>query len=202
MSRAAIRVVVLAGILTGASSPALGDPITFDEFDDSTFLDTQISGLTFSNAVIGTAGVSFNELDLPPKSFANVVFDVNGPMRIDFAAPIISFEAYFNYFVPLTLRAFNDSGALIDSVSSAFSTNSVNSGDPGSSPNELLSLAFPGGIDYVTLTGLDTGTSFVLDDLSYVLAANQAVPEPSTLLLIGTGVGMLLRRRHKRRSPA
>lgn len=200
MSRVAIRVIVVVASLAWSASPVLAEPITFDAFDDSTVLGDLIPGLTFSNATVGTAGVSFNEQELPPKSGANVIFDSGGPMRIDFAGPIVSFAAYFTYFVPLTLQAFDASGVLLGSMVSAFASNSALFGDAGSAPNELLSLAFAG-TAYVTIDGDLGGGSFVLDDLSFEPGAPdlEPIPEPSTLILIGTGAAVLLRKRFTRR---
>lgn len=149
--------------------------LDFEGFEDSTPLTTQIVGLTFSNATVLTAGISLNEFEFPPHSGANVVFDDGGPLTIGFAAPISSFSAYFTYTVPLTITALNQVGAQLGSATSLFSNNLALSGEPGSSPNERLSLAFSGGITSLVIAGDQLGGSFVLDDVAY-----SPVPEPAT----------------------
>ena len=162
--------------------------IDFEGFGDSTSLTTQYSGLSFTNATIITAGISLNEFDFPPRSGVNVVFDDAGPISILFASPILSFSGFFTHTVPLTLAAFDASTAQVASAKSAFSSNLALSGDPGSSPNEFLSVSFPGGISSITISGDPLGGSFVLDDAAYT----SAVPEPGSLLLLLSGMAGMI----------
>lgn len=80
--------------------------------------------------------------------------------------------------------AFDASNSQVASTTSAYSINvgcdpgPVCLGDPGSSPNEFLSVASPGGISSVTITGDVAGTSFVMDDITYT------VPEPATVVYL------------------
>jgi hypothetical protein len=63
------------------------------------------------------------------------------------------------------------------------------SGDPGSTPNELLSVASAGGITRVMITGNPSGSSLTLDDLNFTPVTTPApVPEPSTLILLVSGL--------------
>jgi hypothetical protein len=80
---------------------------------------------------------------------------------------------------------------------SAFSSNLALSGDPGSSPNELLALNFPAGISSVTIAGDPAGSSLVLDDLTYQPSSNNT-PEPKSIFLFLTGAFALTAIRLKR----
>ena len=200
----------LAGALLGLPGAAVAGPpspivYSFEGFSDSTAFTTQYSGMTFSNAVIATAGVSLNELEAPPHSGVNVVEDSVGPISIQFASPIIGFGGYFNYAVPLTLTAFNAAGQQVGSATSLFSSDFALSGDTGSKPNEFLQVLYPTGFSRVTITGDPGGGSFTLDDATVTSPA--PVPEASTvvstalLLFLGLfGVALSRRRLPARRS--
>jgi hypothetical protein len=149
-------------------------------------------GITFTEATILIAGDSLNELEFPPKSGANVVFDDSGPMNIFFSAPVQQVEACFTYATPLTLSFFNSSNASIGNISSMFSSNMALSGNSGSSPNELLGLIYLPGIARLSITGDLSGTSFVMDDLTTTPVLKTApVPEFATILLLGGGIAGL-----------
>jgi hypothetical protein len=175
------------------SHSATADVVTldFEGFPDGTPLTTQYSGLTFTNTTVITAGISLNEFEFPPHSGSNVVFDDGGPIGIDFATPILNFGGFFTYLKPLTLAAFDASSTQVASAISAFSNNLALSGEPGSSPNEFLSVSFAAGISSVTISGDPLGGSFTMDDATYT-----AVPEPTTIsLLLTVGLGIIALRR-------
>jgi hypothetical protein len=183
--------------LVGALPAFAGTILDFEGFPDSTVLATQYAGLTFTNATVITAGISLDELEFPPHSGSNVVFDNGGPMSISFTAPVSSVSGYFTYAAPLSLAAFNASSDMVASGASAFSSNLALSGDPGSSPNEFLQLTFAGGISSITFAGDPAGDSFTLDDLTYSAQA-AATPEPGSIGLLVTGlVGLALFRRRR-----
>lgn len=179
------------------SVQARADVITIDfesltEFDSVT---TEIPGLTFTNALVLASGSSLNEFEFPPASGVNVIIDDGAPIRIDFASPVEGFGGYFTYLLPLTLSAFDASDALLGSVSSLFGINTGLSGDPGSTPNELLALSLSN-ISYVLIEGETFGGSFTADDLRITRASPPAtVPEPGTLSLFALAVGVLAGRR-------
>jgi len=179
---AAAQKLMMVGLLAGLgswSALAYGTVINFEGLPDGTQVTTQFPGLVFTDATVAQAGVSLNQFEFPPRSGVNVVFDDGGPVSIAFATPESSVGGFFTYSVPLTFSAFDATNDLLGTVSSAFAENLALSGDPGSSPNEFLNLAFAGGISRVTITGDPAGASFTLDDLTF-----RAVPEPSTLLLL------------------
>jgi hypothetical protein len=177
--------------LAVAGQSANATTIGFEGFPDSTILTTQYSGLTFSNTIILTSGVSLNEFEFPPYAGTNVASDNNGPITIDFSTPITSFSAYFTYLDPLTLDAFNASDTEVATATSAFSDNDALFGDSGSSPNEFIDLSFPGGISSITITGDLLGGSFTMDNMTYT----SAVPEPTTLSTILICMIILFRKR-------
>jgi hypothetical protein len=159
------------------------DTITFEDLSDSTPVTTQYPGLVFQNATAITAGFSLNQLEFPPWSGVNVVFDDAGAISIAFTVPITSFSGFFTYSVPITISAFDASDILLGSVSSAFSNNLALSGVAGSSPNEFLALTFTTGITLITITGDPLGSSFTLDDVT----TDAVIPEPSAIALFLTG---------------
>jgi hypothetical protein len=187
----------LLSLILAMGSGAQAGTITlnFEGFPDSTILSTQYSGLSFTNTIIFTAGISLNEFEFPPHSGVSVASDNNGPITIDFSSPVTSFGGYFTYLEPLALAAFNSADAEVASETSMYSTNDALYGDPGSSPNEFIDLSFAGGISSVTITGDPAGGSFTLDDATF--ASPSSVPEPPTLsLLLTLSYIALLRRRH------
>jgi hypothetical protein len=168
------------------------DTIDFEGLPDSTQLTTQYAGLTFTNATVITAGISLNEFEFPPNSGVNVVFDDGGPITIDFSTAVSSVGAYFTYIEPLTLDGFDATDNLLASATSAFSSNDALYGDPGSSPNEFISISDAGGISSITITGDPAGDSFVMDDLTFTPITTTSAPEPSSGLLLLTSAIVLM----------
>jgi hypothetical protein len=177
-----LLMVVVSGFLQASAVT-----LDFEGFPDSTILTAQYAGLTFTNTIILTAGISLNEFEFPPHSGVNVASDNNGPITIEFASPITSFSGYFTYVEPLTATGFNAADIEIASAVSAYSSNDALFGDPGSSPNEFIQISYAGGMSSVTITGDPGGGSFVMDDVSYAIAS-AGVPEPGTLSLMLAGM--------------
>jgi len=182
---------VLIRLSTGGDLRAT--TIDFEGFPDSTVLTTQYSGVTFTNTIILTSGISLNELEFPPYSGVNVGSDSAGPITIDFATPITSFSGYFTYLAPLTLAGYDNSDAEVASATSAFLTNDALFGDTASSPNEFIELSYAGAMSSVTITGGPLGSSFTMDNIAYD-APITSVPEPLKVslvsgLIIALGLG-------------
>lgn len=195
MARATIeRYPLLLFLLVIGLPHSQGAVVNFDSLSDGEIFTSQIPGLSFTNGIILTAGISLNEFEFPPASGSNVVSDNGGEMTITFTSPALSVVGRFTYLVPITLTAFDGGNNQVGQVTSAFGSNLALSGDPGSSPNELLQFAFAG-INNITITGDPLGGSFTLDDLEYTTTV---VPEPSsTIPILLTAVGaFLLRRKH------
>jgi hypothetical protein len=182
---------LLVVLLAVSAIPVWADTtvITFEGLGDGTVVTNQFSGVTFSNATVLTAGISLNELEFPPESGTNVVFDDGGPMSISFATPLTSFSGFFTYAEQLTLIGFDGFGNVVGTTFSAFDSNLALSGEPGSTPNELLQVSFAGGISSVMIEGDPGGGSFVLDDAT--LTTQSAVPEPGSFFLLCAGSACL-----------
>jgi hypothetical protein len=183
----ALRIALV--LLAYAQAYALANPVTinFEGLPDSTVLTNQYPGLTFSNAIILTAGIGLNEFELPPHSGSNVAFDNNGPIVIAFSASVTSFSGYFTYVEPLALAALDASSNQVASAVSAFSSNDALFGDPGSSPNEFIQVTFARGFSSITIIGDPAGSSFAMDDIAYT----PAVPEPHLVFLTFIGLAAI-----------
>src|ERR1017187_5126472 len=116
---------ILAFLALAAPAILVAGPITidFEGLPDGTILTNQYPGVTFSNAVILTSGVSLNEFEFPPHSGTNVVSDNGGPISISFATPVQSFGGYFTYAEQLSVGVFDAQNVLLGSLTSAFSNN-------------------------------------------------------------------------------
>src|SRR3954453_19917525 len=98
-----MRILIAAVISFLIGIPVVqGAVITFEGIPDSTLLTNQVTGATFSSALVLSAGIGLNEFEFPPKSGSNVVIDDTGPLTIQFLGGGSSFSAYFTYAEPLT----------------------------------------------------------------------------------------------------
>lgn len=190
--KAANWVVALLLLLTSASL-AQADVITFEDRSDGEGVTNQYLGVVFSNATAIRSGISLNEISFPPHSGTAVVFDDGGSMSLTFLNPVSGFGAHFTYTTQLTLVAFDSSNNPIATMMSSFSNNTADGGDLGSSPNEFLLFSMSG-ISRITITGLPTGSSFVMDDPTFTTA----VPEPATLVLMALGLPAIARWRKRK----
>jgi hypothetical protein len=149
--------------------------IDFENLPDGAIVGAQYPGVTFTNATVLTAGISLNEFEFPPHSGANVIFDDGGPITITFSTPTTSIDVYVTYAVPVSMIAFDANNNIIATLITAFGSNLLLSGDPGSTPNERLFIGNTAGISTVQIAGNSLGQSLTLDDLSYA----SSTPEPS-----------------------
>jgi hypothetical protein len=183
-----LRNILGLGLFVMASS-GWAATIDFEGLADSTSVGSTYAGLDFTNATILSAGISLNEVEFPPRSGTNVIFDGAGPITIVFSTPISYFEAYFTYVQMLTLSAFDATNTPLGDVSSLFDSNFTSSGMP---PNELISLT-NSAITKVVITGSPDGGSFTMDDLSFRSGeASSPVPEPSSASFVLLAGGLLM----------
>jgi hypothetical protein len=203
-SRAFAIAAIVTAALLGSSTPAAALPIDFEAVEDvfgtGVVVDAQFAadGVTFSNALALTAGISLNEFDFPPRSGQTAVSDFGGALAIDFSTPFYGVEAFFTYFAPLTMQAFDASGALIGQTNSLFASNLAFGGDLGATPNERLAFSSSVAIARVVITGDPFGGSFLMDDFNAIRTPpSTAVPEPHTLTLLALGVGAAAVRRRR-----
>ena len=188
--RQILGTLIFGGVLIAPILRANQIQIDFENLPDGTSVTNQYPGLLFSDATVLSAFLSLNEAEFPPHSGTNVVFDDGGPMLISFQSPAIDFSGYFTHLVPLTLVAYNGTNT-VSSISSIFANNLALSGDPGSSPNELISLSDPAGFSSIVITGDPSGGSFTMDDVTVDFAPT-TVPEPASLLLFSTVLVLII----------
>lgn len=156
-------------LLAAAAPQSLGAAtvtLTFEGFADRTVLTNQYSGMTFSNAIILSSGITLNELEFPPHSGTNVASDNGGAITISFSSAVQSVSGYFTYSQALTMQAFDVSNNPITTVTSRFSNNEAISGVSGSAPGELMVINSAVNIGKVVITGAAGGTSFTMDDVT------------------------------------
>jgi Putative Ig domain len=185
-----VLLLLFCVFLTFYSMVGSANFVDFEGVADATVLDTQ-AGARFQNATVMTAGVTLNEVNFPPHSGANAVFDDGGFLTILFDLPQRLFSGYFTYLVPLTIAAYDAGTNAVTSAVSRFASN-VASGDENLPPssNEFIEVLFSGGFSRLTIAGDGGGGSFVGDDFQW-LPRDVAAPGTENLLLLGLGLIML-----------
>jgi hypothetical protein len=186
----AFVILALTLAVVGFGRPAAAVTLDFEGLADSEAVTTQFSGVTFGNtiaAISGADGGSLNELDFPPHSGITVVLPDSGPITITFATAVASVSGFFTYASALTLTAFDASSAVVATDTSDFDSNFVSSGT--GVPNEVLEVAFAGGIFSVTIANAD---GFTLDDLAFLAAPRAVTPETPTFALLLAAAATLI----------
>ena len=126
--------LTVAGVCSQTSHAQDTALLNFENFPDGTVIAAQYAGVTFTNAIILTAGRSLNEFQYPPHSGANVLTDQTGPITITFALPVTSFKAYFTHTTAVTVTAYDATFAQVAVGTSVFVNNTALSGDSGDTP--------------------------------------------------------------------
>jgi len=206
--------MIVIAIVSVIACPLSAGAVTldFETLADLEIVTNQFAGVTFSNTValqsFNAAGGSLFDDDFPPASGVTVVSNgtatvIGGSIVIDFTTPVTSVSGLFTYAAPLTLTAL-DAG--LSQVAQAFSALSENFVSSGGSPNELIQLAFAGGIAELRIDTASSDLLFTLDDLTFTPLVVSAVPGPATIGLVGAvvlgafvGSRLLVRVRRTRR---
>jgi hypothetical protein len=190
-----------ASLITLSSAPALLGSvlIDFNSEADATFVSKTILGVTF------TAGPAFgDQLQISVYTAggddgagSGQVLSTNaGPdaFRIDFASPVSAFAMlWLGSNVDWNVNLFDPSNAPIEALVFA---------NGGPNPNNRFYGAMNSNIKSVVLEA-QGGFDFIkIDEFQFVSAASEPVPEPGTLILIGTGSAAIGALRRKRKSKA
>jgi hypothetical protein len=191
--------MVLGTVLMLAPSAHAGQvTLDFEQFVDLDSITTQVPGFTFANAIVFTTTGTLNGGDYPAHSGVALAVDNGGPISIVFnlpglgAAQVTAVRGFFTYATPVSFEALGAGGASLGIATSAFSTNSLSSGNP---PSELLEIVAPD-IRGLKITGDPGGFSVTLDDLTLTFdPAAVTVPEPATWVFAVLGVAAMGTRR-------
>jgi len=209
-----VSALVAAFVFMAIPSLSSAAVINFAGFPEFTVLTTQDfgDGVTFAGAEILTCCVTdgsgtLNNAQFPPPADdggstdgVNVAFNPSGPLTLNFTSPTSFFTADFTYSDGLTVKAYNASATLIDTVNGACGVagsggkNFVGSGC--GAPNEMVNIS-TSGISQIVITG-GSSDNFSIDDVNFTGAINagkpggtNSIPEPGSITILLGGLGCL-----------
>lgn len=188
--------IACIGLLLAPCS-AYATDINFEGISDSFLIEHMYAaqGVRFANAISLTAGFSLNEIDYPPHSGVMVVGDTGAPMEMSFFSPVSAWSAWFTWSAPLTIDVYSD--PYFTNLLGSIITTGSNLGF-----SQQVGLICLSNLTFQSIQILDSAPGsqgMIMDDLSFTPAGTQPpIPEPSTLVLLGTACAAALSRIHRR----
>jgi hypothetical protein len=210
--------MVIAALLVGRAT-ASATPITFDFESLSTSSGTStvtqtVGGVTVTVDRQDSAALTVQDLGGSPPAFGsrtigNFIGGFTAPgstLVVSFSSAVSSAGISFGDFggdddSPVVLNAFsgtNGTGTNLGSVSISYPL--ANDLDNGNSAIGTLGLSAVGIQSFTVASGGPFPGSLYFDNVTVDTSAAASVPEPASMLLVGTGVAALVARRRARRS--
>ena len=216
-------------LASGCSLPASADPVVFSHGPYLSAADSPFNGSSFSyffletfeDALLNTPGVSASGgnaigwdqyvdsveggssghswySNLTETSFT-FTFDAAAlgalPTHVGLVWTDIGWNAPTPYGGPVSFEAFGPLGTLLGSIGPYWLGDGMDTGQKVE--DTFFGAIYDGGIAAIRIA--TNNKDWEVDHLQYGAASPAAVPEPSTILLIGVGAAALLRKRTKAR---
>jgi hypothetical protein len=184
----------IAALTFAAAVPfcdAYADVITFDNLATGTIVTNEFPGVSFTGAIVATAGVNLNP-QFPPVSNPNVVVDISIDTIIaTFTTPVTSVGAFVTGITSITESIFRGA-TMVGSVSTG-GANFIGAGT-GLPPNIFLSIS---NFDITSVAFSDTGSSFTLDNFTFTPVPGPIVGAGLPGLIVACGALLALARRRR-----